>query len=245
MIVYHGDYQGTPQGQGNLEGRLLEHFQQSPGVPFEVAELAAHFCSSQSHMRRLVKRLWRQGHITEEMREVEANNGRGGKSRKKVFVSPELGDQMTKSQSGHGAVSLDQDLPESDHMIKTTVYQGSLSGDHPSWETGDLQHEGLDLCSESENELQNLSDHGPVSSDHSNQHPRDLYICSPDKNSPPPELKQGDWVELLTGYFTGRQVQVVGFPRKKPGWVEVKGKAWLITKEYQRQDVRLIRRANA
>lgn len=98
VIVYHGDYQGTPQGQGNLERRLLEYFQQSPAVPFEVAELATHFCSSQSHMRRLVKRLWRQGHIKEEVREVEANNGRGGKSRKKVFVSPELGDQTDFSR---------------------------------------------------------------------------------------------------------------------------------------------------
>ncbi|NJM66375.1 MAG: hypothetical protein HC851_12305 [Acaryochloris sp. RU_4_1] len=53
----------------------------------------------------------------------------------------------------------------------------------------------------------------------------------------------GDWVEILTGYFAGRHVEVVGFPREKPGWVDVKGKDWAITHQYQRNDLRWIRRA--
>ena len=202
VIVYHGDFKCSPQGQGGLEGRLLDHFQHAPGIAFEIAELALQFSCSESHMRRLVKRLWRQGHITEGIREVDANNGRGGKSRKKIFTYPESVDQVTETQAGQGLVSGDRKSAFSDQVTPTTAYQGSLSSDHPIAQTRDSNG-----------------------------------------NSPTPDLKEGDWVELLTGYFTGRQVQVVGFPRKKPGWVEVKGKAWLITKEYECQDVRLIRRA--
>lgn len=204
VIVYHGDFKCTPQGQGSLEGRLLDHFQQSPGIAFEIAELALQFSCSEAHMCRLVKRLWRQGHITEGIREVEANNGRGGKSRKKMFTYPEADDQVTEAQSGQGLVSGDRKSPLSDQVTQTTVYQGLRLPDHHIAQTRDANG-----------------------------------------NHPTRDFKEGDWVELLTGCFTGRQVQVVGFPRKKPGWVEVKGKAWLITKEYQRQDLRLIRRVTA
>lgn len=47
-------------------------------------------------------------------------------------------------------------------------------------------------------------------------------------------LNIGDWAEILTGYFAGRHVEVVGFPREKTGWVEVKGKDWAITHQYQK-----------
>ncbi len=63
-VTYHGEHNATPDGRGDLESRLLEFFQRSPGIPFEVEELALQFSSSESHIRRLVKRLWRQGHIT-------------------------------------------------------------------------------------------------------------------------------------------------------------------------------------
>jgi hypothetical protein len=33
VVVYHGEHQSTPNGQGNLEARLLEHFGRSPGTP--------------------------------------------------------------------------------------------------------------------------------------------------------------------------------------------------------------------
>ncbi|MGB7413700.1 MAG: hypothetical protein WA902_05795, partial [Thermosynechococcaceae cyanobacterium] len=237
VVVYHGDHKGTPQGQGNLEGRLLGHFQQSPGVPFEVAELAMHFGSSEAHIRRLVKRLRRQGHLTDEIREVQANNGRGGKSRKKVFVYPKLDDQVTKSQSGQGSVSLDHKSPKCDQVTKTTVYQRSLSPDHPSLDTGDVNKADACTLEHDDQKPQSQSGQELVSLDHHTRDPGGTYSAR--------SLKKGDWVELLTGYFAGRQVQIVGFPRRKPGWVEVKGKDWAITKEYQRQDLRLIRRASA
>lgn len=240
VVVYHGDHKGTPQGRGNLEGRLLGHFQQSPGVPFEVAELAMHFGSSEAHIRRLVKRLWRQGHLTDELREIQANNGRGGKSRKKVFVYPELNDQVTKSQSGQGSVSLDHKLPKHDQVTKTTVYQGSLSPDHPSLDTGKVKKADACTLNKGDQVPQSQTVQGSVSLDHPNRHTPDPGVTDSTQS-----LKKGDWVELLTGYFAGRKVQVVSFPRRKPGWVEVKGKDWAITKEYQRQDLQLIRRASA
>ncbi|WP_041660550.1 AAA family ATPase [Acaryochloris marina] len=233
VIVYHGDFKCTPQGQGGLEGRLLDHFQHAPGIAFEIAELALQFSCSESHMRRLVKRLWRQGHITEGIREVDANNGRGGKSRKKIFTYPESDDQVTETQARQGLVSDDPKSTSSDQVTTTTIYHGSLSSDHPIAQTRDSN--GRELAVQGEQVPKSHSEQGSVSLDHHHQRTG----VSP----PAPDLKEGDWVELLTGYFTGRQVQVVGFPRKKPGWVEVKGKAWLITKEYERQDVRLIRRA--
>jgi hypothetical protein len=55
-------------------------------------------------------------------------------------------------------------------------------------------------------------------------------------------LKVGDWVEILTGYFASRHVEIIGFPRDKPGWADVKGKDWAITQQYQQSDLRLIRR---
>jgi hypothetical protein len=201
VIVYHGEHQSTPNGQGNLEARLLEHFGRSPGTPFEIEELALQFSSSEAHIRRLVKRLWRQGHILEETREVSANNGRGGRSRKKVFVYPESDDQVTKTQAGQSSLSLDREPPKDDQVTKHTQNQDSLSLDHQ------------------------------------NPHTDDPFFGA----SMP--LKMGDWVEILTGYFAGRHVEVVGFPREKPGWVDVKGKDWAITHQYQQSDLRLIRRA--
>ena len=207
VIVYHGDHKGTPQGLGNLEGRLLEYFQKSPGIAFEIAELALQFSCSEAHIRRLVKRLWRQGHITEGSREIEANNGRGGKSRKKIFTYPESDDQVTQTQAGRGLVSDDRQSSSSDQVTQTTVYQGSLSSDYPIAQTRDL------------NQSSSISSTEP--------------------------LQLGDWVELLTGYFAGQQVEVVGWSRKQPGWVEVRGKDWAITKEYHPKDLRLIRRVSA
>ncbi|MBW4553863.1 MAG: AAA family ATPase [Aphanocapsa sp. GSE-SYN-MK-11-07L] len=200
VVVYHGEHQSTPSGQGNLEARLLEHFQQFPTVPFEIEELAGQFNSSQAHVRRLVKRLWRQGHISEETREVSANNGRGGRSRKKVFVCPGSDDQVTKTQAGPGSLSLDHDLPKDDQVTQPAQNQGFLSLDHP-------------IC-----------------------HTRD-----PSSRASGP-LKVGDWVEILTGYFSGRQVEVVDFPSEKPGWVEVKGKTWAITQQYQQCHLQRVRR---
>lgn len=199
VVVYHGDY-SAPAGHSNLEARLLEYFQQSPTVPFEIEELAGQFNSSHAHIRRLVKRLWRQGHIAEEIREVSANNGRGGRSRKKVFVCPESDDQVTKTQAVQGSLSPDQDLPKDDQVTKPTQNQASLSLDHPICHTGD-----------------------PFSS-----------------ASMP--LNLGDWVEILTGYFAGRQVEVIGFPLDKPGWVEVQGKNWAITQQYPQTDLRRVKR---
>jgi hypothetical protein len=201
VVVYHGEHQSTPNGQGNLEARLLEHFGRSPGIPFEIEELALQFSSSEAHLRRLVKRLWRQGHIVEETREVSANNGRGGRSRKKVFVCPESDDRVTKTQVGQGSLSPDHDLPKDDQLTKPTQNQGSLSLDHQVAHTGD-----------------------------------------PSATASMP-LKVGDWVEILTGYFASRPVEVIGFPQDKPGWVDVKGKDWAITQQYQQSDLRLIRRA--
>ncbi|NJR55029.1 MAG: hypothetical protein HC768_10875 [Acaryochloris sp. CRU_2_0] len=62
---------------------MLEHFGRSPGTPFEVEELALQFSSSEAHLRRLVKRLWRQGHILEETRQVPIAGSKGGMTRKK------------------------------------------------------------------------------------------------------------------------------------------------------------------
>jgi hypothetical protein len=55
-------------------------------------------------------------------------------------------------------------------------------------------------------------------------------------------LKVGDCIEILTGYFAGRHAEVIGFPRDKPDWADVKGKDWAITHQYQRGDLRLIGR---
>jgi hypothetical protein len=154
-------------------------------------------------------------------------------------VYPELDDQVTKSQSEKGSVSLDHKSPKCDQVTKTTVYQGSLSPDHPSLDTGDVTKADNHILNRGDQVPQSHSEKGPVSLDHPTHHTLD-----PGATYPAPSLKKGDWVELLTGYFAGRQVQIVGFPRKKPGWVEVKGKDWAITKEYQRQDLRLIRRAS-
>lgn len=56
----------------------------------------------------------------------------------------------------------------------------------------------------------------------------------------PPQLQIGDQVEIQKGCFAYRKVEVVGLPAHKPGWVEVKQKGWLITKEYQSSDLRLL-----
>lgn len=59
------------------------------------------------------------------------------------------------------------------------------------------------------------------------------------------QLQIGDCVEIQTGYFSCRKVEVVGFPKNKPGWVEVKQKDWQITKEYQSSDLRLVQKRTA
>ena len=216
IVIYHGDH-ANPNSLGNLEARLLDHFQQSPGVPFEIAELALQFSSSEAHIRRLVKRLWRQGHVLEEVREIQANNGRGGKSRKKVFISPNLDDQV----------------------IKTQVGQGSLSPDHPFRDTGD-QKNGSYIPQTDDQVLPTQSEQGQKAPDHRiprTHNPAAHYFTTP--------LQPGDWVEILTGCFIGRQVEVMGIPPDKTGWVEVKGKGWAITQQYQRSNLRLIRRTAA
>jgi hypothetical protein len=151
-----------------------------PAVPFEIEELAGQFNSSHAHIRRLVKRLWRQGHISEETWKIPIEGAKGGVTRKKVYLC---------------------DPPSNDQVLQTHTEQGSEALDHPVLVTGD-----------------------------------------PFSGASMP-LKVGDGVEILTGYFAGRQVEVIGFLREKPGWVEVKGKTWAITQQYQQSDLRLIRRA--
>jgi hypothetical protein len=198
----HTQRSGQSRGKvvGALWAKRKRDESRSPGTPFEIEELALQFSSSEAHIRRLVKRLWRQGHITEEIREVAANNGRGGRSRKKVFVCLESDDQVIKTQAGQGSLSPDHDLSKKDQVTKSAQNQGSLSLDHR------LPHTGDSLATASM------------------------------------PLNVGDWVEILTGYFAGRHVEVIGFPREKPGWVDVKGN-WAITHQYQQSDLRLIRRA--
>lgn len=192
-ITYHGDHHGTPTGHGSLEGQLLNHFQQSPGIPYEVPELAQQFNSSVGHVRRLVKRLWRQGHVIEEVREVQIQSSQGGTTRKKVYRSPESNDQVLPSQSGQETKALDQISPQDDQVLPMQSAQGSQAPDHTSAEIRE-----------------------------------------------PPTLQIGDQVEIQKGCFTYRKVEVVGLPAHKPGWVEVKQKGWLITKEYQSSDLRLL-----
>ncbi|NJK53864.1 MAG: AAA family ATPase [Leptolyngbyaceae cyanobacterium SU_3_3] len=202
VVVYHGEHQSTPNGQGNLEARLLEHFGRSPGTPFEVEELALQFSSSESHLRRLVKRLWRQGHILEETRQVPISGAKGGMTRKKVYLcDPTNDDQVLQTQSQQGEKALDHDLAKNDQVHQSLTGKGEKALDHPILHTGDPFFGAL------------------------------------------MPLKVGDWVEILTGYFASRHVEVFGFPREKPGWVDVKGKDWAITQQYQRSDLRLIRRA--
>ena len=181
-----------------------------------------------------------RGHLTDEIREIQVNNGRGGKSRKKVFVYPELDDQVTKSQSEQGSVSLDHKSLKPDQVTKTTVYQGSLSPDHQSLDTDDVNQADTCTLNQCDQASQSQTVQRSVALDHPNRHTLD-----PGAIYSPQSFKKGDWVELLAGYFAGRKVQIVGFPRRKPGWVEVKGKNWAITKEYQHQDLRLIQRASA
>jgi hypothetical protein len=100
-------------------------------VPYEIDELAGEFNSSYAHIRRLLKRLWRQGHIQEETREVDANNGRGGRSRKKVFLYPLADDQVTNNPEIPGLLSLDHSQPKEDQVTKPAPNQHLLSLDHP------------------------------------------------------------------------------------------------------------------
>ena len=201
VVIYHGEHQSTPNGQGNLEARLLEHFGRSPGTPFEIEELALQFSSSEAHLRRLVKRLWRQGHILEETRQVPINGSKGGMTRKKVYLcDPTNHDQVLQTQSQQGEKALDHDLVKNDQVHQSLTGQGEKALDHPIRHTGD-----------------------------------------PSATTSMP-LKVGDWVEILTGYFASRHVEVIGFPREKPGWVDVKGKDWAITQQYRQSDLRLIRR---
>jgi hypothetical protein len=179
VVVYHGEHHSTPTGQGNLESRLLEHFQQSPGIPFEIEELALQFSNSEPHIRRLVKRLWRQGHLSEEIRQIPIAGSKGGVTRKKVYLyDPNDDDQVHQSQSQQGQKALDHPIAHTRDRSETTSIP----------------------------------------------------------------LKVGDRVEILTGYFAGRHVDVVGFSVEKPGWVEVKAKGWAITQQYPESDVRRIRR---
>jgi hypothetical protein len=144
-------------------------------------------------------------------------------------------------------------------VTKSLPNQGSLSLDHYTTPTGTSENS---LCDRSDDDqvtridsqssflsldhdlpkndqvTKSLSDQGSLSPDHQTTH---TGISS----SALTPLKLGDWVELLTGYFAGRQVEVVGFPPEKPGWVEIRGKGWAITYEYLRSDLWLIRRAQA
>jgi archaellum biogenesis ATPase FlaH len=202
VVVYHGEHQSTPNGQGNLEARLLEHFGRSPGTPFEIEELALQFSSSEAHLRRLVKRLWRQGHILEETRQVPISGSKGGMTRKKVYLcDPTNDDQVLQTQSQQDQKAPDHDPTKNDQVHQSQTGQGKKALDHPIRHTGD-----------------------------------------PSKTASMP-LKVGDWVEILTGYFASRPVEIIGFPRDKPGWADVKGKDWAITQQYQQGDLRLIRRA--
>jgi hypothetical protein len=201
VVVYHGEHHCTPNGQGNLEARLLEHFQQFPTVPFEIEELAGQFNSSHAHIRRLVKRLWRQGHISEETRKIPIEGAKGGVTRKKVYLCDlPRDDQVLQTQSQQDKKALDHDPLKNDQVHQSLTEQRKKALDHPICHTGDLSTAAL------------------------------------------MPLKVGDLVEILTGYFAGRQVEVIGFLRDKPGWVEVKGKTWAITQQYQQSDLRLIRR---
>ncbi|NJM68175.1 MAG: hypothetical protein HC851_22150 [Acaryochloris sp. RU_4_1] len=180
---------------------MLEHFGRSPGTPFEVEELALQFSSSEAHLRRLVKRLWRQGHILEETRQVPIAGSKGGMTRKKVYLcDPIDDDQVLQTQSQQGQKALDRDLVQNGQVHQSQTGQGEKALDYP------IRHTG-----------------------------------APSSGASMP-LKVGDWVEILTGYFASRHVEVIGFPRDKPGWVNVKGKDWAITHQYQRSDLRLIRR---
>jgi hypothetical protein len=231
-VAYHGEHNATPDGRGDLEARLLEHFQRSPGIPFEIEELALQFSSSESHVRRLVKRLWRQGHITEERREVNANNGRGGKSRKKVFLCPPLDDQVTKTQAGLGVLSPDHELPKDDQVTKSLLNQGSLSPDHQIAHTADTN---FSFCAPDGDDqvLQTQTGRSTEAPDHDSSEDDQVLpakvqqeLKAPDHSipgtgdqavNPSMVLKMGDRVEILTGYFSGRHVDVVGFPPEQPG----------------------------
>jgi hypothetical protein len=201
VVVYHGEHHSTPTGQGNLEARLLEHFQQSPGVPFEIEELALQFSSSEPHVRRLVKRLWRQGHLSEEIRQIPIAGSKGGITRKKVYLcDPNDDDQVHQTLTGQDQKAPDQDLTKDDQVHQSQSQQGQKALDHPI------------------------------------AHTRDRVETA---SSP---LKMGDRVEILTGYFAGKHVDVMGFSVEKPGWVEVKAKGWAITQQYPQSDVRRIRK---
>jgi hypothetical protein len=121
-----------PRGEtaGALWAKRKRDESRSPGNPFEIEELALQFSNSEAHLRRLVKRLWRRGHISEEIREVSANNGRGGRSRKKVFVYPESDDRVTKPQAAQSSLSLDREQSKDDQVTKPMQNQDSLSLDY-------------------------------------------------------------------------------------------------------------------
>ena len=86
--------------------------------------------NSEGHVRRLVKRLWRQGHITEEIRESQIQGARGGITRKKVYMYPESNDQVLFGQSQQGFEALDHNPPQNDQVLFGQSQQGFEALDH-------------------------------------------------------------------------------------------------------------------
>jgi hypothetical protein len=261
VVTYHGEHNATPDGRGDLEARLLEHFQRSPGIPFEVDELALQFSSSEPHIRRLVKRLWRQGHITEERREIPINGSKGGVTRKKVYLcEPIPDDQVLQSQIAQILEAPDHNLVNDDQVLQSQVQQALEAPDHQNSHTGDT-NSSFPISHSDDQVLQMQIGQGAEAPDHSSPENDQVLpvqvqqgVKALDHSIPPTgdqlispllSLKIGDRVEILTGYFAGRHVDVVGFPPEKPGWMEVRGKDWAITHKYPRNDLRLIRRAQA
>jgi hypothetical protein len=202
VVVYHGDFNAPNPQSGNLEPRLLAYLQEHPLVPYEVEELAGEFGGSQSHIRRVLTRLGRQGHIQEETRKSPIQGAKGGVTRKKVYLCEALGDDLVLQRlSAHGSEALDHLNATDDLVLQTQMGQGQKALDPPPPATADLT------------------------------------------TTPPRSLQVGDWVEILTGYFSGKPVEVVGISPDERGEVEVRGKTWAITQRFKPNQLRRIRRA--
>jgi hypothetical protein len=137
VVVYHGDFQAPSSPLGNLEARLLTFFQAHPAIPYEVEELAGEFNNSYAHIRRLLKRLWRQGHILEEVRKIPIQGGKGGITRKKVYLcEPLVDDLVLQRQSGQGSEAPDPQPDLNDKVLQTQTQSREKAPDPPSPPTG-------------------------------------------------------------------------------------------------------------